>query len=125
MVGGEQGVRAAVVALPRGAGEGFGEPIPSAEVDVAVIRRWHLMATLMLLCRRLECCPASWCLQTAGGLVVGIGDSLTHQQGFLPGGPWGQDRMVAVRSSCSSDLVVFTVWGCLCMTRPWDLIAVA
>lgn len=38
-------------------------------------------------------------------VVVGIGDSLTHEQGFLPGGPWGQDRMVAVRSSRPSDLV--------------------
>lgn len=61
-------MRAAVVALPRGAGEGFEETIPSAEVDGAVISCWHLMAALMLLCRQIEFCPASQCLQTTGGL---------------------------------------------------------
>lgn len=68
MVGGDQGVRAAVVALPRGAGEGLGETIPSAEVDGTVINCWHLMAALMLLCRQIKCCPTLWCLQTTGGL---------------------------------------------------------
>lgn len=67
MVRGDQGVRAAVVALPRGAGEGFGETIPSAEVDGAVISCWHLLAALMLLCRQLERYPALLCLPDHGG----------------------------------------------------------
>lgn len=46
MVGGEQGVRAAVVALPRGAGESFGETVSSAEVEGVC---WHLMTVSMLL----------------------------------------------------------------------------
>lgn len=67
MVGDDQGVRAAVVALPRGAGEGFGETIPSAEVDGAVISCWHLMAALMLLCRQLECCASRPLVGCSGG----------------------------------------------------------
>lgn len=37
-------------------------------------------------------------------LVAGIVDSLTHDH-FLLVGLWGQERMVAVRNSCPSDLV--------------------
>lgn len=98
-------MRAAVVALPRRAGQGFGGATASAEVDGAVISCWHVMAASMLLCRQLEHCPALQCLHTCG-TAVGIGDSLAQEQGCLPGGPWAQDRLLAVRSSRPSALVV-------------------
>lgn len=73
----------------QGAGEGFGGTIPSAEVDGAVISCWHLMAALMLLCRRVEFCPASRCLSTS--LV-----------GCSAGGDWRQPDSGAGLPSCRS-----------------------